>query len=487
MDTAVTSERAGRPVNPAGSANPANLANPWLVLAVLCAGQCVALMDTTIVNVAIPALGTELGASIDQILWVINGYLLAYAALTATGGRLGDVFGPRRLYLIGLMVFALASAACAVAADPGQLIAARVVQGIGGALLTPQALPIINRVFPPDRRGAALGVWGSAAGVAAACGPTLGGVLVETAGWRWVFAVNVVIVAVVAPLAAKVVPDLRGDVRPRMDVAGTVLLTCALSMVVYAFVEGPSHHWGALIGPVSAPVLIGAAAGVLAMFAIVERRRQDAGPLLPFAVLRDRDFTVVCLVIGVLPASLGAVIFLTTIHLQCVLGMTPAHAGLTLALAPLVSVFVAPPAGRWTDRAGGRRVLISGLLLFAAGITALALGENTADGWPALIPGLLTIGLAMGVVFSPAAAVAMRGTDISMAGSASGLFNLARLGGGVLGSAAVGALFQSRLAGSVSAAPRPQLAHALHVAYLLPVALLTSAAVAVVVGVRRRG
>jgi EmrB/QacA subfamily drug resistance transporter len=217
--------------------------NPWLVLATLCLGFFMILLDTTIVNIAVPDMSASLDASLDQILWIINAYVLVYAVLLISCGRLGDIFGPKRLFIIGLAVFTLASAACGFANSPEQLIVARIVQGVGGALLTPQTLSVITVIFPPEKRGAAFGVWGAVAGVATAAGPTLGGYLVTNWGWEWVFFVNVPIGVITIALAAFVMPNLKLNRRHRLDWVGTALATTGLFLVTYGLIEGESHHW----------------------------------------------------------------------------------------------------------------------------------------------------------------------------------------------------------------------------------------------------
>src|SRR6266581_1440555 len=194
--------------------------NPWLVLLVLTSGFFMIMLDTTIVNVAIPSMSTALSTTLDQIIWVLNAYVLVYAVLLITAGRLGDLYGQRNLFAIGLFIFTIASALCGVAQNPEQLIAARVLQGVGGALLTPQTLAILTTIFPPERRGAAFGIWGAIAGIAAVTGPTLGGFLVTSFSWRWIFFVNVPIGAAALVATFLLVPDIRPHRRQSLDVVG---------------------------------------------------------------------------------------------------------------------------------------------------------------------------------------------------------------------------------------------------------------------------
>lgn len=457
--------------------------SPWLVLVALVLGQVLTLLDTTVVNVAIPTLTRDLDASLDSVLWVINSYVLAYAVLLISGGRLGDLVGQRRMFVIGVSLFTLASAVCGASQTPGQLIAARVVQGIGAALLTPQTLSLLMIVFPPDKRGAAFGVWGAVGGLGAALGPTVGGVLVDSLGWRWIFFVNVPLGATAAILGLAWLPKDSGPRGRRLDVLGTVLVATGLFMITYGLIEGERHAWGAVWGPVTIPVLMAAGVTVLALFVLVERGRQDREPLLPFAIVRDRNFSLMAVVVAALPLGLGAMLFLTLLHLQAVVGMSARDAGLTIAVAPLISAVVAPRSGRMIDRHGGKPVLIVGFALFAAGIAGIAFAVQADSAWWELLPGLVVLGFGMGVAGSPAAIIAMRDIDQLMSGAASGVFNTTRLCGSLLGIAAVGALLQMRLTAEsvdptllqVDVVPqmfRDGFADALRFAYLLPVAAL---------------
>src|SRR5947199_2953007 len=247
-------------------ARPQPAHNPWLVLIALCIGFFMILLDTTIVNIAIPNMIDKLHASLDEILWVINAYILVYAVLLITAGRLGDLYGPKQLFQLGLAVFTLASAACGMAQNPGQLIVFRVLQGIGGALLTPQTLSVITTIFPAERRGAAFGLWGAVAGVATVAGPTLGGFIVSHWGWRWIFFVNVPIGIGALVMAAIVMPNLQLNRRHRLDFLGTALVTAALFAVTYGLIEGQPHDWGKVWGPVTIPMIIGAGVVLLAVF-----------------------------------------------------------------------------------------------------------------------------------------------------------------------------------------------------------------------------
>jgi len=427
--------------------------NPWAVLIALCLGFFMILLDTTIVTIAVPAISDGLTASLDDILWIQSGYVLVYAVLLITAGRLGDMFGGKRIYLIGLVVFVLSSAACGLARTPDQLIAARLVQGVGGALLTPQTLAIINRIFPPERRGAAFGVWGAVAGVAAIAGPTLGGLLITYASWEWIFYLNVPIGVAGFVLAVLVVPTITEHRRHRFDIPGTVLVTVALFLITYGLIEGEKYDWGQVWGFVTIPLIIGAGVAVLIVFLVtqyVEKRE----PLVPFAILRDRNYSLMNFVAAAMSFGMLGMFLPLTIYLQSVLGLSALDAGLTIAPMSLVSLVIAPFAGRLADKIGGKYILFVGLLLFAAGM-ALVLDKSSVDStrWT-FLPGLLISGLGMGGIFAPMTTVAMRNVPAALSGAASGVFNTTRQLGAVIGSAAVGALLQAQLSSKLAASAR---------------------------------
>ncbi|GAA1863543.1 DHA2 family efflux MFS transporter permease subunit [Asanoa iriomotensis] len=428
--------------------------NPWLVLVTLCLGFFMILLDTTIVNIAIPDMSTSLDASLDQILWIINAYVLVYAVLLITAGRLGDIFGPKRLFVIGLVVFTAASAACGLAGSPEQLIVFRVVQGVGGALLTPQTLATITVIFPPDKRGVAFGVWGSVAGVATIAGPTLGGYLVTDFGWEWIFFVNVPVGVLTVVLALVAMPDLRLNRRHRLDWTGTALATIGLFLLVYGLIEGESHDWGEVWGPITIVEVIGAGVLVLAVFMVHQYVTRSGEPLVPFTIFKDRNFAVMSWISAAIAFGMLGLFLPLVIYLQSVLGLTALQAGLAVAPLSLVSMVIAPFAGRLADRAAGKWVLTFGLVLWCAGMaTVVALADVGTGQW-GLLPGLLIAGAGLGCVFAPLQTIAMRDVPPRQAGAASGLINTTRQLGGVIGSAAVGALLQAQLATKLTAAAR---------------------------------
>jgi EmrB/QacA subfamily drug resistance transporter len=441
--------------------------NPWAVLLVVSLGFFMTLLDLTIVNIAIPNMIARLHASLDDILWVINAYALVLAVLLVTAGRLGDILGQRLMFMIGVATFTAASAACGLAPDAAWLIAFRAVQGLGAAILMPQTLAILTTVFPPERRGAAFGVWGAVAGVATIAGPTLGGLLVTAFDWRYIFFINVPIGVAVILLALVIVPGLHVRREHRFDLAGVVTISAALVAICYGLVEGQRYNWGTIHSFISIPLVIGLGVVLLAVFFLIQATRQNREPLVPFSLFRNRNFSLMNWVSATVAVGMMGIFLPFTIYLQSVLGFSALKAGLTMAPASVISMIVAPVAGRMSDRIGGKYILMTGLVLFGAGMGWSALIAQPSSSWSTFLGAFLIAGAGMGCTFAPMTTVAMRDIQPAMAGAASGMLNTVRQVGAVIGTAAVGALLQNRLATTLpseasnraSALPPPIRAH----------------------------
>ncbi|MGI9008264.1 MAG: DHA2 family efflux MFS transporter permease subunit [Streptosporangiaceae bacterium] len=431
--------------------------NPWVVLIVMSLGFFMTLLDLTIVNIAIPNMITKLHASLDGVLWVINAYALVLAVLLITAGRLGDLRGQRTLFMLGIVTFTLASAACGFSQTVGWLIAFRAAQGVGAAMLLPQTLAILTTVFPPERRGAAFGIWGAVAGVATIAGPTLGGLLVSAFDWRYIFFINVPIGLIVLVMSIFLIPDVRVGARHRLDFTGVLLATGSLLAICYGLVEGQKYHWGQITSFISIPLVIAIGVVLLAVFLLVQARTQDREPLVPFKLFKDRNFSLMNWVSLAISIGMMGIFLPFTIYLQSALGFSALKAGLTMAPASVVSMFVAPVAGRLTDRIGGKWILFTGLLCFAGGMGLTAEIATAASSWQEFIPSLAIAGFGMGCTFAPMTTTAMRSIEPHVAGAASGMINTVRQVGAVIGTAAVGALLQNRLA---SALPSEAVKHA---------------------------
>jgi len=415
--------------------------NPWAILLTLSVGFLMTLLDLTIVNIAIPSMIDQLDASLDEVLWVVNGYVLVLALLLITFGRLGDLRGQRNVFIAGIALFTLASLACGLAQDPGQLIAARLVQGLGAAALMPQTMAIIIATFPADRRGAALGVWGAVAGLATVIGPTLGGLLITALDWRWIFFINLPIGVGVLVASVLFIPDVDLERRHKLDWPGVGIATAALFCFTFSLTEGQRYEWRPWIwGLLVAGILL------VGVFVAYQARRQDDEPLVPFALFRDRNFTIMNLVGAAVSIGIIGFFITITIYLQSVLGYSALKAGLVLAPSSLMSMVVAPFAGRFADKIGGKYILVGGLSLFAIGTGWFGLIGEVDVSWTRFLAPLFLMGIGMGCIFAPMATEAMRGVPPRLAGAASGLNNTIRQVGSVIGSAAVGALLQHQLA-----------------------------------------
>jgi len=421
----------------------------WITLAVLCLGTFAVLLDATIVNVALPSMITGLHASLDQAVWVVNAYLLVFAALLILASRLGDIFGPRRLFVIGLAIFAVSSALCGAAHTPGQLIAARVLQGVGAAAMTPQAMVIIQAVFPRERMGAAFGVFSSMVGLAAVSGPVLGGVITTDIGWRWIFYVNLPIAAAGIVLSYVVVPDVRTGRRHLLDLPGVLLGSAGLAILLYGVIEGQRYSWGRVRYGITIPEIIVAGVVLLVAFCLWERRHSQ--PLMPGVLFRNRTFTIMVLLNLAAQFALQSMVLVNSINLQSVLGFTAVHAGLTSLPMTLALTAMAPFAGRLTDRFGGRYVLMAGLITYAAGIAGVALVASDHAISLTFAPALLVAGLGLGAIFAPVATTAMRAAPPELAGAASGALNTGRQLGGTVGGAITGAVLATKLTSALHA------------------------------------
>lgn len=425
--------------------------NPWRALWAMMVGFFMILVDATIVAVANPTIMDQLGADYDGVIWVTSAYLLAYAVPLLVAGRLGDVYGPKKLYLAGLAVFTVASLWCGLAGSIEMLIAARVVQGIGAALLTPQTLSTITRIFPADRRGVAMSVWGATAGVATLVGPLAGGVLVGGLGWQWIFFVNVPIGILGLGLAVWLVPVLPTQSH-RFDVLGVVLSGVGMFLIVFALQEGQSRDWAPWVWATGA-------VGIAVMVAFVCWQAVNTSePLIPLRIFADRDFSLANLGVATIGFAVTAMILPLMFYAQSVCGLSPIRSALLTAPTAIASGVLAPVVGRIVDRAHPTPVIGFGFSAMAIGLTWLALEMTpTTPIWRLLLPQFV-MGVGMAFIWSPLAATATRNLAPDLAGAGSGVYNATRQVGSVLGSAGIAAYMTSRigaeLPGAASATPR---------------------------------
>ncbi|MFC8600664.1 MULTISPECIES: DHA2 family efflux MFS transporter permease subunit [unclassified Isoptericola] len=428
----------------------------WSVLPPLILGFFMIMVDTTIVNIAIPTLTDQFSASLIQVGWVNSAYLLSYAVLMLLAGRLGDRYGQKSVFIVGLVVFTTFSFLCGfsgnIGSEPeiGWLIGFRVVQGVGAAMMTPQTMSMITRVFPPTQRGAAMGLWGATAGVATIAGPLLGGIFVETVGWEWIFYVNIPVGVAALWFSVTRLPHLPSH-GTSMDPWGVVLSVIGLAAVVFGLQEGENYDWGHIWGPFSVWSVVGLGLLVLVGF-VWWQHRQGSRALLPLRLFRSRNFSLANVDGMVVTFAMIAIFFPLTIFLQSILGLTPIQAALVMMPGSLVSGVVAPFAGRLSDRVPAKWVVAAGFAAIAGAVIWLA-GILDPDLSPyALLWPMALFGVGTGLTFSPLSNLATSGLDARTAGAGAGAFNTNRQVGGVIGSAVVVAVLSARLAVTVPAA-----------------------------------
>lgn len=432
--------------------------SPWTAMWGLCACFFMVMLDSTIVTVAIPAMLGGLRANLNEVVWVNSVYLLANTVPLLLTGRLGDRFGPKRVLVVGLVIFTLASLWCGLATSAGMLIAARAVQGLGAAAMTPQTLSFITRLFPPEKRGLPISVWGAIAGVATITGPVVGGLLVEHVGWQWIFLINLPIGLASLIVAIVALPDWQPRGWRRFDVLGAVLCSAGLLAVVFGVQNGQHYHWGTVAGPVGVLHLIVLGVVLLGLFwwrqARFRRRPTETDPLVPAGLFRDGTFGAANLTHAALGFATTGMFLPLVLYLQTVLGLSPLRSSLLalpMAVAAGLTAMVAGTTWTWI---GARTLIMSGLLTLGLGTAVLAWqAEPDSDPW-SLVPWLVVAGVGIGCVFAPLTAAATARLPGELVGAASGVFNTSRQVGGVLGSAAVGMLLQVGVAFSVPDAAR---------------------------------
>jgi EmrB/QacA subfamily drug resistance transporter len=415
----------------------------------MCFALFMIMLDNTVVNVALPSIQRDLGASISGLEWTVNGYTLSFAVLLATGGRLGDIFGRRRMFLTGVVIFALSSATAGLAVSSTDLVVSRVVQGVGAALMMPATLSIITDAFPPEERGKAMGTWAGVSGLALAVGPVVGGLLTEHVSWRAIFYLNVPVAigAVLASLFA--VRESRDETVGReVDFAGVAVLTAGLSALILALVEGNEWGWGS---PPIVALLVGSALA-LALFVAIELRVRV--PMVEFHFFSNRNFLGAIVVAMIVSFSMLGVFFFLALYMQDILRYSPLEAGVRFLPSTLMIVGLAPIAGRLADRFGPRWLIAAGLLVIAGSLYSFS-GIAVDSTYLELLPGFMLLGIGIALTMSPMTSAAMNAVAVEKAGIASGVLSMFRMVGGSLGVAVTGAIFQGA-AGSSFETATPQ-------------------------------
>jgi EmrB/QacA subfamily drug resistance transporter len=438
---------------PAASQMPPGAASstrPWLALGWLAAAQFMVFLDETVVNVALPSIKTALGYSQSGLAWVVDAYILVFGGLLLVGGRGADLFGRRRVFFAGMVVFALASLLDGLAQDRATLIAARALQGLGAALSTPAALALVSSLFrDPRERARALGLWGGLSGLGFVAGVLLGGVITDLASWRWVFLINVPIAFAALVVLAHVLVDVRPKARPPLDLPAAALATSGVLALVYALLGTDRHGWlsGRTLG------LFGASALLVVAFVQLERRRE--APLIPVPLRRARSMLIADVLQAVLAATLISSFFLLTLYIQQALGYSPLRTGLAYLPMALLLIGGSGLASHLIPSVGARRVASLGLLASAGGLVLLSGVDAGGTYLSGLLPGLLLIALGAGLSFVSLATAALERVPDDAAGVASAMLNSSAMLGGTIGLAALTAIATRRASDLVAAGSSP--------------------------------
>jgi EmrB/QacA subfamily drug resistance transporter len=410
----------------------------WWTLGAVAFALFMIMLDNTVVNVALPSIQQSFDATISELEWVVSAYALTFAVLLLSGGKLADLFGRRRIFLLGLAVFAGSSLLCGLAPSADVLIGARAVQGVGAALMMPATLAIISATFPPRERGLAIGIWAGVSAMALAIGPLVGGLLTEHVDWSWIFFVNVPI-GVLGIFAGRIIIQESRDTSQvqSLDLPGLLTSGVALFALTFGLIEANRYGW-------SSPLILGlfaVAAGGLAMFAWLEHRRR--APMLDLSLFRSSTFTGGNIVAFLVTLAMFGVFFFMSIFVQRILGYSPVQAGAIFLPMTVLIILIAPPAGKLSDKVGSRWLMAGGLTLVGASLVLFSRLGIDSDFWD-MLPALVIGGIGMASVMTPMSAAVMSSVSVAKAGVASGVLNTSRQIGGALGIALMGAILTSR-------------------------------------------
>jgi len=429
----------------------------WWTLGAMCFALFMIMLDNTVVNVALPSIQRDLGVSTSNLEWTVNAYTLTFAVLLVTGGRLGDIFGRRRWFLIGVVIFGASSLFIVFSQTASWLVIGRAAQGVGAAFMMPATLSIITNAFPPQERGKAIGTWAGVSAMALAIGPVVGGFLVENVSWQSIFLINVPIAVIAVGVTLWATKESRDETAARkVDVAGVLALSAGLGALVLGLVEGNSWGWGS---PQIIALFVVAVAGLVG-FVLIEQRVQ--APMLDFAYFRSRSFLGANIVAFIVSFAMLAMFFFIALYMQNVRGYSPLEAGVRFLPSTVVIIFMGPIAGRLADKVGPRPLMSLGLVIVSASLFIQSfLAPDTSYAYLAL--GFALMGTGMGLVMSPMSTAAMNAVDHTKAGAASGVLSMSRMVGGTFGVAVMGALIttlgRSHLQDSLPAASGSQINH----------------------------
>ncbi len=413
----------------------------WVTLAAVSFGLFMIMLDNTVVNVALPSIQQDLGIGISGLQWIVAGYALAFAAFMLTGGKLADLFGRRLIFVLGLVIFTLASLACGLAGSGDVLIAARIVQGIGAALMNPATLSIIAATFPAHQRGAAIGIWAGVSALALAIGPLVGGLLTEHINWNWIFFVNVPVGIAAIVVSLLVIRESKDESEEqRLDFPGLLTSAIGLFALTFGLIEANSHGW------TSALIVGSFAVAVIALVAFVLLELHQRVPMLDLSLFRNGTFAGANTVILLVALAMFGVFFFVSIYMQTILGYSAVQAGAAFLPMTIMVILVAPIAGKASDRIGSRWLMTVGMLLLGVQLVYLSRLGLDATFWN-LLPGFLIGGIGMALTMTPSAAAAVRSVPVDKSGVGSAVLNAFRQVGGSVGIALMGAIFAHEAAG----------------------------------------
>jgi EmrB/QacA subfamily drug resistance transporter len=412
----------------------------WFSLAAVSFGLFMIMLDNTVVNVALPAIQRDLGADLSELQWVVTGYALTFAALMLIGGKVADAYGRRRIFVLGIVVFTIASLWCGLADSGEMLIAARVVQGAGAALMNPATLSIIAAAFPAHQRGTAIGIWAGVSALALAIGPLVGGLITQHIDWSWIFFVNVPVGVLAVAASYLFIDETRDATHVRLDVPGLATSAVGLFTLTYALIEANTYGWG------STRILGSFAVAVVALVAFVLLERHQRAPMLPLELFRNGTYTGANLVVLLVALAMFGVFFFLSLYMQNILGYSAVQTGAAFLPLTILIILLSPPAGKLSDRVGSRVLVTTGMTLIAVQLLLFSRLDETASFWN-LLPGLLIGGAGMALTMTPSAAAATRGVPVDKAGVGSAVLNAARQVGGSLGIAVMGAIFAHEAGG----------------------------------------
>jgi EmrB/QacA subfamily drug resistance transporter len=409
----------------------------WWTLGAVAFALFMIMLDNTVVNVALPSIQRDLGIGLSELEWTVNAYALTFAVLMLSGGKLADFFGRRRVFLIGLVIFTLSSLACGLATTGGTLIGARMLQGVGAAIMMPATLSIISATFPPHQRGMAIGIWAGVSAMALAIGPLIGGLITEHIDWSWIFFVNVPIGVLGFVVSALVIRESRDtSAEQRLDIPGLLASGVALFALTYALIEANAYGWGD-------PVILGLfALSAVALAAFVWLELRQRSPMLDLSLFRSSTFAGANVVALLVTLAMFGVFFFMSIYMQNVLGYSATKTGAAFLPMTVLIILIAPAAGKFSDRVGSRWLMTAGMTCLTVALVVFSRLGLESSFWD-IAPGLLVGGLGMALVMTPMTAAALGSVPVEKSGVGSGVLNTFRQVGGALGIAVMGAIVAS--------------------------------------------